>query len=156
MRIRFIWVGKTKNKHIAALTDEYLKRLGRFASVEVTVVKEHKAASEAAATRIIEAESEAIKRALGRDSFPVLLDIAGQSVSSPGLAEFIAARQQDGTKELAFIIGGFLGVNAHLKDSARWRMSLSRLTLTHELARVLLSEQVYRAFTILQGLPYQK
>ncbi|HZS47429.1 MAG TPA: 23S rRNA (pseudouridine(1915)-N(3))-methyltransferase RlmH [Blastocatellia bacterium] len=155
MRIRFVWVGKTKDKSIATLTDEYLKRIGHFTTVDVSIVKEQKA-DEADSARIIENESEAIARAIPPGAYAVLLDIEGRQFSSPDLAGFIANRQQDGTKELIFIIGGFLGVSQHLKESVRQRLSLSRLTLTHELARVVLAEQIYRAFTILHGLPYQK
>jgi len=156
MRIRFVWVGKTKDKSIAALTDEYLKRLGRFSPIEVTVVKEQKSTDEGNADRIIETESKAIENVLNRDTFSVLLDIDGKGMSSPELSDFVRNRQDDGTKELVFIVGGFLGVSKHLKESSRVRLSLSRLTLTHEMARMILVEQVYRAFTILHGLPYQK
>ena len=71
-------------------------------------------------------------------------------------AEFIAKRQQAGTKRLAFVIGGFAGVSEEVKRRAHLRLSLSRMTLTHELARVILTEQVYRAFTLLTGSPYHK
>jgi len=155
MRIRFVWVGKTRDKSIALLTDEYLKRIGRFSPVEISIVRELKA-DEADSARIIENESEAILRTLTRDSYAVLLDIEGKEFTSPALAKFLEDRQADGTKELVFIIGGFLGVSVHLKESVRRRMSLSRLTLTHEMARVILAEQIYRGFTILHGLPYQK
>jgi Uncharacterized conserved protein len=156
MHIRFVWVGKTKDKSIAALTEEYLKRLGRFSPVEITVVKEQKRSDEGNADRIIESESKAIEGVLNRDSYAVLLDIEGKGMTSPELAEFVRKRQDDGTKDLVFIVGGFLGVSTHLKESSRVRLSLSKLTLTHEMARMILVEQVYRAFTILHGLPYQK
>jgi 23S rRNA (pseudouridine1915-N3)-methyltransferase len=156
MRIRFVWVGKTKDRSIGALVDEYMKRLGRFSPVEVTIVKEQKSSDESNAARIIEIESKAIESVLNRDSFSVLLDIEGKMMTSPELSRFVQSRQDDGTKEVVFIVGGFLGVSTHLKESVRLRLSLSRLTLTHELARVILVEQVYRAFTILHGLPYQK
>ena len=74
----------------------------------------------------------------------------------PELAHFIAARQQAGIKRLALVIGGFAGVTDEVKQRARMRLALSRLTLTHELARVVLTEQVYRAYTLLAGLPYHK
>ena len=77
MRIRFVWVGKTKNKAIAALIDEYVKQLGRFCPVEITVVRENKSGDEADAARIIETESEAVLKTLTRDSYTVLLDIGG-------------------------------------------------------------------------------
>src|SRR6266700_2122939 len=117
MRIRFVWVGKTKDKSIAALTDEYLKRLGRFSPVDVTIVKEQKGSDESNADKIIESESKAIENVLNRDSHSVLLDIQGNGFTSPELSQFVKGRQDDGTKELVFIVGGFLGVSTHLKES---------------------------------------
>ena len=75
---------------------------------------------------------------------------------SPELAEFINAKQQAGIKRLAFVIGGFAGVSDAVKQRSDFQLSLSRMTLTHEFARVLLTEQIYRAFTLLAGLPYHK
>src|SRR5215471_5702869 len=100
MRIRFVWVGKTKDKSIAALTDEYLKRLGRFSPVDVTVVKEQKSNDEGNADRVIESDSKAIESVLNRDSYSVLLDIEGKGLTSPELSQFVRNRQDDGTKEL--------------------------------------------------------
>jgi 23S rRNA (pseudouridine1915-N3)-methyltransferase len=77
-------------------------------------------------------------------------------MSSPELAEFLDKRQQAGTKRLAFVIGGFAGISDELRQRANLQFSLSQLTLTHELARVILTEQIYRAFTIMAGLPYHK
>jgi 23S rRNA (pseudouridine1915-N3)-methyltransferase len=153
MRLRFIWVGKTKNEHMRALVDEYLKRLARFVRCEISEVGAVKARDTGAG---IEEEGRRIKGALHQDALAVLLDVKGQEWSSTDLAAELARWQVSGTKEVAFIIGGQDGVSTEVASSAKVRWSLSRLTLTHEMARVLLLEQIYRAYTIIHGWPYQK
>jgi 23S rRNA (pseudouridine1915-N3)-methyltransferase len=153
MRIRLIWVGKTRDARLRALMDEYLKRLGRFARVEVTELRESAARIEREG---IEDEGRRIISALRPDALAVLLDVEGRQWSSFELAAEVERWQASGTKEVAFIIGGPNGTSAEVAKRAGLRWSLSRLTWTHEMARVLLLEQVYRAYTIIHGLPYQK
>jgi 23S rRNA (pseudouridine1915-N3)-methyltransferase len=153
VRLRLIWIGKTRNAHVAALVDDYVRRLARFSRTEVTELREGTSADERA---IVEEEGKRIAAALTSGSLTVLLDVEGQQFSSHELAAQIEAWQNGGTKEVAFIIGGHLGVTEEIKRRAQLRWSLSRLTLTHELARVFVVEQLYRAHTILRGLPYQK
>jgi 23S rRNA (pseudouridine1915-N3)-methyltransferase len=153
MRVRMIWIGKTRDAHLRALLDEYLKRLGRFTRVETTELRESAARTE---RQGIEDEGRRIISALRPESLAVLLDVEGQEWSSPELAAQIERWQTGGTKEVAFIIGGPNGTSTEVERRAGLRWSLSRLTLTHEMARVLLLEQVYRAYTIIHGLPYQK
>ena len=136
-----------------ALVDEYLKRLSRFARCEIAEV----GASAAREARSgIEEESRRIIGALRPDSLKVLLDVEGREWSSIELAAQIERWQTSGTREAAFIVGGQDGVSREVAARADIRWSLSRLTLTHEMARVVLVEQVYRAYTIIHGLPYQK
>jgi 23S rRNA (pseudouridine1915-N3)-methyltransferase len=155
MRLRLIWVGKTKNEHVRALVDDYLQRLGRFVRCEVSELRESASVDERG---VIEEESKRIAGALGGGgTLTVLLDVeGGRAWSSPELAGQVERWQLDGRKEIAFVIGGHLGVAPELKAKADVRWSLSRLTLTHEMARVVLVEQLYRAYTIMHGLPYQK
>jgi 23S rRNA (pseudouridine1915-N3)-methyltransferase len=153
VKLHFVWIGKTKDRQCASLIAEYLDRIKRFASHEVSELKEQGSGDE---KRIIAAESVKLLGAIEKDDFVILLDERGRELSSPQLAEFINARQQDGIKRLAFVIGGFAGVSDELRQRANLQLSLSRMTLTHELARVVLTEQIYRAFTILAGLPYHK
>ena len=154
MRLRVVWVGKTRNEHLRALCDEYLKRLRRFARCEVLEVRESGARAKEAG---IEDEGERILGGLHQDALIVLLDVAGDEWSSTELAAQLERWQTMGSaKEVAFVIGGHWGVSSGLRERATKRWSLSRLTLTHEMARVLLIEQIYRAYTIIHGLPYQK
>lgn len=153
MRLRLVWVGKTRDEHVRALVDDYLSRLTRFVRCEVMELREG-ASKDARA--IVADESKRIGAALRADALTVLLDVAGREWSSPELAAEVECWQVRGLKEVAFVIGGHLGVAPELKAQADVRWSLSRLTLTHELARVVLVEQLYRAYTITRGLPYQK
>jgi 23S rRNA (pseudouridine1915-N3)-methyltransferase len=154
MRLRLIWVGKTRDGHMRALAEEYLKRLSRFARCEVTELRECTAADERGC---LEEEGKRILGALASDALAVLLDVSGTtSWSSRELAAQVEAWQGRSVKEVAFVVGGHLGVSGEVRGRADVRWSLSRLTLTHEMARVLLLEQLYRAYTITRGLPYQK
>ena len=153
MHLRFIWVGKTKNDHLRALVDDYLKRLGRFVRCEITELRESKLRG---VNQGIEDESKRIIGALRPNGAVVLLDIEGRESSSPALAAQIEKWQQNGTNEVIFVLGGHNGVSKEVAAMADSRWSLSRLTLTHEMARVVVTEQLYRAYTIIHGLPYQK
>ncbi len=153
MKLHFVWIGKTKDRHYAALVADYLERIKRFTHVEVTVLKERNAEDQ---SRIIAYEGLKLLDAVESDDFVVLMDERGREKTSRELATFITERQQRAVKRLAFIIGGFAGVNEDVRQWANFHLSLSRMTMTHELARVVLTEQIYRAFTILAGLPYHK
>jgi 23S rRNA (pseudouridine1915-N3)-methyltransferase len=153
VKLHFVWIGKTRDRACAALIADYLERIKRFVHYEVSELKEQSSADE---KRMIVAEGRKLISAIERDDFVALLDEKGDELDSPQFAEFIVKRQQAGTKRLAFVIGGFAGVSDEVKQRAHFRLSLSRMTLTHELARVVLTEQVYRAFTLLAGSPYHK
>jgi 23S rRNA (pseudouridine1915-N3)-methyltransferase len=153
MRLRFIWVGKTKSEHIRSLVEDYLARLGRFVRCDVTELRESAARTEREG---IEDEGRRIIGGLNRDAFVVLLDVMGHGWSSIELAREVEKWQTTGKREVAFIIGGHNGVSKELEGRADFRWSLSKLTLTHEMARIVLTEQLYRAYTIIHGFPYQK
>jgi 23S rRNA (pseudouridine1915-N3)-methyltransferase len=154
MRLRLIWVGKTRNEHLRALAGDYLKRLSRFARCEVVELRESGAADERAC---IEEEGKRITGALASDALAVLLDVSGTTHwSSEALAAQVENWQTRSVREAAFVVGGHLGVSEDVRARADVRWSLSPLTLTHEMARVVLAEQLYRAYTIVRGVPYQK
>lgn len=153
MRLRFVWVGKSRDEHLRALIEGYLKRLRRFARCEISEVRESGARAKESG---IEDEGRRILGGLHPDALVVLLDVAGREYSSQELAAQLEKWQTESVKEVAFIVGGHWGVSREVGERAQVRWSLSRLTLTHEMARVLLVEQIYRAYTIMHGLPYQK
>ena len=146
MKFRFVWVGKTKDKNWQALQSEYLQRLSHFVKYEITELRDE--------TKKL--EGERILEKVNQSQFVCLLDVKGQAVSSHELAGKIENWQNRGLKEIAFVIGGAEGVAPEVVEKADFSLSLSFLTFTHETARVILAEQLYRAFTIIKGFPYQK
>jgi 23S rRNA (pseudouridine1915-N3)-methyltransferase len=153
VRLRVIWTGKTKDAHLRALMDDYLKRLSHFVKCEISEFRESPGSGK---TLGIDKDSKRISDGLRQGAVNVLLDPEGAEWSSEQLAKEIQRWQDSGTKEVTFIVGGPNGVSTELSARASKRWSLSRLTLTHEMARVVLLEQLYRAYTIIHGLPYQK
>jgi 23S rRNA (pseudouridine1915-N3)-methyltransferase len=152
MRLRIIWIGKTRDARLRALIDDYAERLGHFARCEVTELRELGRTDKAG----IDKETKRISDGLRSGSVTVLLDPDGVEWTSQQLAAQVQGWEGSGIKEVAFVIGGPNGVADDFKARVDKRWSLSRLTLTHEMARVLLLEQLYRAYTIIHGLPYQK
>jgi 23S rRNA (pseudouridine1915-N3)-methyltransferase len=152
MLIRFIWPGKTKDERLRSLVAEYLKRLARFVRCEVVEVRESARADPAA----IKKESQAILEAIGPRSQMILLDLNGREWSSTELAEQVRRWEQDSIKEVAIVICGPEGASLEVSERAQKRWRLTRLTLTHEMARVIAAEQLYRAYTINRGMKYQK
>lgn len=151
MRLHLIWPGKTKNVHLRAVIEEYQKRVRHFARCEV---KELRASSGGESNVGIDKESKRISDALLKADVSVLLDPEGQEWSSEQLARRLQEWENKGVGTVAFIIGGPDGVSKELKTQVTSRWSLSKLTLTHELARVVLLEQLYRAYAIIHRLPY--
>ena len=152
MRIRIIWTGKTRDARLRSLIEDYSERLSHFSRFEVTELRELGRNDKTG----IDKESKRISDALRPASVTVLLDPDGTEWTSQQLAAQVQSWEGNGIKEVAFVVGGPSGVADDLKSRADKRWSLSRLTLTHEMARVLLLEQLYRAYTIVHGLPYQK
>ncbi len=142
MKIKVAWIGKTKEPAIQTLTDEYLKRLSRYAEVAAMALKD-----EAAILALARGERQKERHKL------VLLDSTGKQLSSEELAEFLQREQMQALPSL-FAIGGADGFRDEALRQAGFVLSLGRMTLPHELARVVLLEQIYRAFTILNHHPY--
>lgn len=161
MRLRVFWTGKTRDARLKSLIDDYLKRLSHFARCEVSELRESpgaggKAGSKAGTKAGIDKDSRRISDRLPTGAVTVLLDPQGVEWSSEELAAQVQRWENRGVKEVAFIVGGPNGVSSEFSARVEQRWSLSRLTLTHEMARVVLLEQLYRAYTIIHGLPYQK
>ena len=144
MKIKVAWIGKTKEPAIQALTEEYLKRISRYAEVAGVALKD-----EAAILSLASGE-----RQKNRERHKlVLLDSRGKQFSSEELAKFLEREQLNATP-LLFAIGGCDGFSEEARRHAGFILSLGRMTLPHELARVILVEQLYRALTILKNHPY--
>ena len=153
MRLRVIWPGKTKDARLRALINEYLERLSHFARCEVSEIRETPGAETKTG---IAKYSKRISDRLSSDTTTVLLDPQGIEWNSEELAAQVQRWENSGIKEVAFIVGGPSGVATELSSRMDKRWSLSRLTLTHEMSRVVLLEQLYRAYAIIHGSPYQK
>ena len=152
MRFRIIWTGKTRDARLRALINDYAERLAHFVRCEVVELRELGRTDKTG----IDKETRRISDALRPGAVTVLLDPDGVQWTSQQLAAQVQGWEGNGTKEVTFVVGGPNGLAADFKSSVDKRWSLSRLTLTHEMARVLLFEQLYRAYTIVHGLPYQK
>lgn len=150
MRFRFIWPGKTRDPRLKELVGDYSERLSHFVRCEITELRESGRTDKSG----IDKETKRISDALRTGALTVLLDPEGTEWTSQQLAEQVESWEISGIKEVAFVIGGPQGMSRDFRADKRW--SLSRLTLTHEMARVVLLEQLYRAYTIVHGLPYQK
>lgn len=146
MKITVAWIGKTKEPAVALLTDEYLTRISRYVSVEGKAVRD-----EAALMALCGRDS---RRTSGPKATLILLDSQGREYSSEQFARFVSDYQDRTPLPLVFAVGGPDGLSETAKRSAQHLLSLGKMTLPHELARVVLLEQVYRAFTILKGHPY--
>jgi 23S rRNA (pseudouridine1915-N3)-methyltransferase len=155
MKLRFVWIGKTKRAPIKQLIQEYVERVGRFAQVEVTELRDRDDVG-GDARKIIDKEGEDILSRTASDPLVIALDERGREMDSIKLAELVERHRVSGTRQITFVIGGHNGLSDAVRKRANLVLALSRMTLTHELARVLLAEQVYRAFTIIHDLPYQK
>jgi 23S rRNA (pseudouridine1915-N3)-methyltransferase len=154
MRFKFVWVGKTKNKNWLGLQEDYLHRLSHFVKYDISELRD--GTKDSAKDSAKDSEGKLILETLNPHSFSCLLDVEGKALSSHDLSQKIETWQNQSIKEISFIIGGADGVSNSVLERADMRFSLSKLTLTHEAARVLLIEQLYRAYTILKGFPYQK
>ena len=143
MKLRIAWIGKTKEPAITALTAEYLKRISRFVEAESAEL-----ATEDALLKSVEKLSGRTRPVL------VILDQRGRQFTSEEFSQFLSDQQDRGTQQLIFAIGPADGFTAAARHAADLTLSFGKMTLAHELARVVLLEQLYRAFTILKGHPY--
>jgi len=150
VKFQFVWVGKTRNKNYLALQEEYLQRLSHFVKCTTLEVRD------AGPGETKETEGKRLLEKVNQSSFVCLLDVNGRSLSSHDLAADVERWQSTSVKEICFLIGGADGVSQEVADRADAVLSLSFLTFTHEMARVVMLEQLYRAFTIIRGYPYQK
>ena len=142
MKIRLLMLGKTRRAELRAVIDDYVKRIGRHSPIEITEVRDGDAAIK--------------KLDADRAATAVLLDALGKNVDSNGFAKWLGELRDRGTRELIFVCGDADGFPAALRGRVSQKVSLSPMTYSHELARAMLAEQLYRAFAILSGSPYPK
>ena len=159
MKIKIVTVGKLKEKYLKDGIAEYSKRISRFAAVEMIELADEKTpdrASDSENEKILDLEGNRILSKIGDREFVVVLAIEGKTLSSEEFSKQLEQASINGYSTLTFVIGGSLGLSPQVKKRANLFLSFGRLTLPHQLMRLVLTEQIYRAFTIQQGSPYHK
>lgn len=154
MNINIIAVGKIREKYIKEGIDEFLKRIQPYSSLKITEIEAENLKHDE--NRAIEAEADKILNQLSNNAFIVVMEIRGREFSSEGFAQKINDINLEGCNQLVFVIGGALGLSQRVKSRGDLLLSMSKMTLPHQLARLFLVEQIYRAFKILNNEPYHK
>lgn len=159
MKITLICVGKLKEKYLTQGVAEYAKRLGRYCNLEIIELADEKTpenASDAMEDIIKKKEGERILKALRDDSYCIALAIEGEMLSSEKLADKIDALGVSGVSHISLIIGGSLGLSDEVLKKADYKLSFSKMTFPHQLMRMILLEQIYRSYRIINHQPYHK
>lgn len=159
MKITVITVGKIKEKYLKDAIAEYSKRLSKYCKLEIVEVADEKTpenASEVVEDAIRTKEAERILKYVKEDAFIVTLEIAGKQLSSEELADKIDKLGVQGVSHIIFIIGGSIGLGKEVLAKSDYALSFSKMTFPHQLMRVILLEQIYRSYRIINGEPYHK
>lgn len=153
MKLILRWSGKTRNPHLSGLIGHYQARIGSLVDLTLSEVKRVEFQDPVQA---VEAEGRQLLRGLGKDDFLIAMDSQGQLLNSEIFAQVIADRREHSLKRMVFVIGGPDGLSQEVRNRSHRVISLSSMTFSHEIARLLLLEQIYRAFTLLHHIPYHK
>lgn len=148
-----LWLGKTKNSGLFSVSEDLIRRVSRLVPLTVTEIKEARAGEDRARVAV---EGERLLAAINASDFLVALDPAGRTYTSTKFAEFLGHHMSGNPNDLTFVVGGHAGLSETVKKRANLLWSLSPLTYSHDLARVMLLEQTYRALTIIHNHPYAK
>lgn len=157
MKFTFLTIGKIKEKWMRQGIEEYLKRLSPMAKLEILSPDEEKMPenpSPALKEKVMEKEGDKLLKYLKDEDFLILLDLKGKPVTSEGLAEILQKKMVAGTSHFFFMIGGPYGNGENIRKRANLKISISAMTFTHQMARLILAEQVYRAMKIIRHEPY--
>lgn len=154
MKLQFWSVGKPHEPYIKPGADAFTKRITNYYPADWTIISPPKNAAALSEADLKKKEADIILNALGKDDYLVALDERGKSLSSENLAAFIQTRANDSTRQLIFLIGGAYGLHENVLQRAGFKWSLSLLTFPHQLVRLILAEQVYRACTIIRNEKY--
>lgn len=159
MKITVICVGKIKERFYRDAIEEYAKRLSKYCKFEIVEVADEKTPDKASPVeeeQIKEKEAQRILSKIKADSYVCTLEIAGKQLSSVELADWMEQSAIGGRSQISFVIGGSLGLHSSVLARSDYALSFSRMTFPHQLMRVILSEQIYRAFRIINNEPYHK
>ena len=159
MKITIITVGKIKEKYLKDAIAEYTKRLSKYCKLEIVEVADEKTpdnASEVVEEQIRSKEAERILKYVKEDAYVVTLEINGKQLTSEELADKVEKLGVQGTSHIIFIIGGSIGLGKEVLAKSNYALSFSKMTFPHQLMRVILLEQIYRSYRIINGEPYHK
>ncbi len=156
MRIALITVGKCRQACFTAGIADYTSRINRYAKLDFKAVREERIGRSVNPEEIRQKEANRLLEALPKGAYTVALDPKGEMCSSVELSNRISKLGLEGKSLMAFFIGGALGLSSHVVNAANWKLSLSSMTFPHEMAQLILLEQLYRAFTIQRGEKYHK
>lgn len=156
MNIKIIAVGKIKEDYVKSATNEYIKRLSPYFRVSVTEIPAEQILDESLDEKYKETEGDKILAAIKPEAYVITLEIQGKILSSEDFAQKIKEISTDGINELVFVIGGANGLHKKVSDRADFKLSFSKMTFTHQLMRIILAEQIYRASKINANEPYHR
>lgn len=154
MKIRLIVVGKTTQDFVESGFEMYRSRVDKYVPFELIVIPALKKARNLSSDDFRQKEGEQILKRIGKGDVTILLDEKGRELGSSGFAEFLQQKMNTGIKNLNFIIGGAYGFSQEVKQMADAKISLSKMTFSHQIVRVIFMEQLYRAFSIIRNEPY--
>ncbi|MBB1150912.1 23S rRNA (pseudouridine(1915)-N(3))-methyltransferase RlmH [Myroides sp. NP-2] len=154
MNIKLLAIGKTDNKELQTLMNDYIKRLSFYVKFEMEIIADIKNAKNLSETQQKQKEGELILSKLAPTDFLILLDEKGKEFTSMGFADELQKRMNAGIKTLVFVIGGPYGFSDEVYQNAKGKISLSKMTFSHQMIRLFVIEQLYRGFTILRNEPY--
>ena len=157
MRFYVICIGKLKDAYLRDGVAEFVKRMRPYGGITITELNESKIGdkpSEADRKQVVIEEGERLLKNVPKNAYTVLLDVYGKTMSSEDLAKTVAKLEVDGVSDMAFIVGGAFGVSDELRRSVNYKLSFSPMTFTHQMVRLLLVEQIYRASKINRNEPY--
>ncbi len=156
MNIKIVAVGKLKEKYTKEAIDEFKKRLGAYCSLSVVEIPAQEIKDDNLAQKYMEIEGEKILSAIKPEAYVVTLEILGKMLSSEEFAQKIKDLSNEGHNEIVFVIGGANGLSKAVSDRANFKLSFSKMTFTHQLIRIFLYEQIYRAFKIINNENYHR
>jgi 23S rRNA (pseudouridine1915-N3)-methyltransferase len=154
MKVTLIMVGKTKEDYVKQGLDDYINRIKRYFPFEIKELAGLKSSKKMSEEEVMQNEGKAILKSIKDNAFLVLLDEKGKEFSSEGFARWLQNVMNQSTQNLYFVIGGAYGFSPGLQNRADMKISLSRMTFSHQIIRLIFAEQLYRALTIIKGEPY--
>jgi 23S rRNA (pseudouridine1915-N3)-methyltransferase len=156
MRVRFLWVGKTKNSNIKSLLTDYLERIRHLVPCEIVETRDLSKIKTLPPAELMTGEGEELSRHIPDSGRLIALDEKGTQCTSSDFARWLESEQNSGARVITFVIGGPEGLSRNITSRAHKVLSMGKMTWTHEMCRVLLLEQVYRALCIMRRIPYHK